>query len=194
MNHERILNSIRKLQTILEEEGVNPVNGLPIELFLFSTTLLPFVNVDLWVMDKMGRVLLTWRDDPSYGKGWHIPGGCIRMKESMETRIQETAVRELGCKVVYEKKPLLVYETIFSQTRAKLSDQLERAHNIGIVYNCVLENSDKVDITEKSILREGDARWFDKMPDNLIECHKEVYASLFENKPKYVGQHIQNKF
>jgi colanic acid biosynthesis protein WcaH len=34
-----------------------------------------------------GRTLLTWRDDESFGAGWHVPGGIIRYKETAADRI-----------------------------------------------------------------------------------------------------------
>lgn len=43
--------------------------------------LTPIVNVDLLVI-KEGKILLAWRDDEQCGKGWHLSGGCLRLKES----------------------------------------------------------------------------------------------------------------
>lgn len=95
----RIKQAIEHLQIIMNEEGVNPINGLPEELFIFATTLMPVSNIDLFITNQSGQILLSWRDDRYYGSGWHIPGGCIRMRETLETHIQKTALKELGMKV-----------------------------------------------------------------------------------------------
>lgn len=91
---------LMELQREMFEEGINPIEGLPYDLFLFSTTLFPFVNVDLFVVNKANQVLLSWRNDQYYGIGWQIPGGIIRMKETIDNRIQNTALSEIGTKVL----------------------------------------------------------------------------------------------
>ena len=59
----RISQLILELQQELQKENINPCNGLPEDLFLFSTTLAPVANVDLFITDTKRRVLLSWRDD-----------------------------------------------------------------------------------------------------------------------------------
>lgn len=75
----KIEQAIEKLQKVMNEEEVNPVNGLQEELFVFATILMPVPNIDLFITNRSGQLLLTWRDDRYYGSGWHIPGRCIRM-------------------------------------------------------------------------------------------------------------------
>ena len=69
---------------MLDSWALDPNGGLPEELFLFVSRLVPMVNVDLFISDDQGRVLLTWRDDEIFGAGWHIPGGMIRYKETAQ--------------------------------------------------------------------------------------------------------------
>ena len=71
----------------IESKVTNPETGLPDELFYFVGRLTPFINVDLWVQHPIYGTLLTWRDDIHTGKGWHIPGGIIRLRESFLDRI-----------------------------------------------------------------------------------------------------------
>jgi hypothetical protein len=59
---------------MLDSWALDPRSGLPEELFLFVSRLVPMVNVDLFISDDQGRVLLTWRDDEIFGAGWHVPG------------------------------------------------------------------------------------------------------------------------
>ena len=61
-------------------DGIHPEQGLGEELFLTVSSLVPIVNVDLLVYNDKGQFLLTKRDDPYCGRGWHVPGGCIRFK------------------------------------------------------------------------------------------------------------------
>ena len=72
-------------------EGIKPEEGLGEDLFLLVSSLVPIVNVDLLVYNDKGQFLLTWRDDPHCGCGWHIPGGCVRFKETCEERIRKVS-------------------------------------------------------------------------------------------------------
>lgn len=168
----KIAAEIINLQHSMNEEGVNPRNGLPLDLFEFATTLLPFVNVDLIIQNQAGHILLSWRDDKHYGAGWQIPGGIIRMKETIDERIQKTAIREIGCEVEYEKNPLIVHENIIHEHRDGLKNQLERAHNIALVYSCRVSDDYVINNRDKAETDEGYLRWFDKFPENLLDCHK----------------------
>lgn len=168
----KVSEAIQELQKAMAEEGVNPENGLPLDLFEFNVSLLPFVNVDLLIQNDSGQILLSWRDDRHYGTGWQIPGGIIRMMETIDDRIQKTAQREIGCEVSYEAEPMAIKENIIRNHRKELENQLERAHNIALLYNCRVPNGFVIDNGGKSKTEEGYLRWFDKFPDNLLECHK----------------------
>lgn len=87
-NNPRVSETVKHLQEVMEQENIDPRKGLPEDLF-FATSLIPLVNVDLFVHEGK-KILLSWRDDEFHGKGWHIPGGCIRLKETCEDRIQLT--------------------------------------------------------------------------------------------------------
>src|SRR5258708_14553334 len=87
---------------LLNSWAADPRAGLPYELFLFISRLVPMVNVDLLISDDQGRILLTWRDDEIHGVGWHVPGGMIRYKETAAERGHSTALAELGAEVVIE--------------------------------------------------------------------------------------------
>jgi len=84
----------------LEKEIPDPSKGLAEELFSFFSKIVPMVNVDLLIKDEKGRTLLSWRDDPIHGKGWHIPGGIIRFKETLENRILKVAETEIGLNLI----------------------------------------------------------------------------------------------
>lgn len=168
----KVSEAITALQTAMEVEGINPVNGLPLDLFEFSTMLLPFINIDLLIQNTKGQILLSWRDDKHYGVGWQIPGGIIRMMETIDERIQKTALREIGCEVEYDTKPIAIYENIMRDHRDGLKNQLERAHNIALLYRCRVPNDFVIDNHGRSESEEGFLKWFDKYPNNLLRCHK----------------------
>lgn len=171
----KITDAILDLRNAMKAEGVDPTMGLPLELFEFNTSLLPFINVDLLVFNGNNQVLLSWRNDKHYGIGWQIPGGIIRMMETIEERIQKTALIEIGCEVEHDKEPIVVYENIVRESREGLQNQLERAHNIALLYKCRVPADYVIDNAEKKETDEGYLRWFDKFPDNLLECHKPLY-------------------
>lgn len=170
----KVSEAIRNLQKAMEEEGVNPVDGLPLDLFEFNVSLLPFVNVDLIIQNDKGQILLSWRDDKHYGTGWQIPGGIIRMMETIDERIQKTAVREIGSEVIHDDEPMRIGENIIRTHRDGLQNQLERAHNIALIYSCRVPEDYKIDNGDKAETDEGYLKWFDKFPEDLLECHKSL--------------------
>lgn len=95
----RLTNQIDELKKCIQDEGIVPENRLGDELFLFASTLMPVVNVDLLVFNDKDQVLLSWRNDPHCGCGWHVPGGCLRFKETLENRVHKTAINEFGVDV-----------------------------------------------------------------------------------------------
>ena len=168
----KVSESIKSLQYAMDEEGVDPRNGLPLDLFEFTTSILPFVNVDLIVQNHTGQILLSWRDDIHYGSGWQIPGGIIRMMETIEERIQKTAIREIGCEVEYDKTPIIIFENIIRKQRFGLKNQFERAHNIALLYSCKVPDDYMIDNHGKTETDEGFLKWFNKFPADLLDCHK----------------------
>ena len=91
--------NISEAIAILDKETVNPQAGLPDELFRFISRITPLVNIDLLIKDDLGRTLLSWRDDQYFGAGRHLPGGVIRFKEVLETRIKNVAESEIGVEI-----------------------------------------------------------------------------------------------
>jgi colanic acid biosynthesis protein WcaH len=62
---------------------------------------------------------LTWRDDGYCNPGWHIPGGIIRFKETIATRIKVVARYELGAEVDFDPVPLAINEVIHPSRKIK---------------------------------------------------------------------------
>ena len=75
---KKIDDAVRRLEKALEEDGIDPRQGLPESVFIMASSLMPIVNIDLFIVDGKGRVLLSWRDDLYHTKGWHIPANIFR--------------------------------------------------------------------------------------------------------------------
>lgn len=168
----RIMNSYDYLGELLKNE-LKPEKGLPEPVFEFVSSVTPMVNVDLLVRDENNRILLSWREDKFSGNVWHIPGGIIRFREKMETRIHQVAQRELHTDVIWNGQILAVNEI--------MSNHQERGHFISFLVECELKNSKELRILEKADTdrKAGELFWFSECPDNLIKCQMEPYKKYF---------------
>ena len=111
----------------LEEYVKNPEIGLPDEIFYLVGRLTPYVNIDLLIkIPNLGSVL-TWRDDPHTGSGWHIPGGIVRLREDIHERVRKVANLELGVELESISGPIEVNQII--------SKQKERSHFISLLFS-----------------------------------------------------------
>jgi colanic acid biosynthesis protein WcaH len=147
----------------LESMVSDPRKGLPQELFLFISRLTPLVNVDLLIRNTQDQKLLTWRDDPIFGRGWHVPGGCVRLGESFAERIAAVAVGELGAVVTFEPTPLGIFETI-DKTRSS------RTHHISLLFDCTLVGDpDPQRKCGMESPRAGAWAWHSVCPDDLLQ-------------------------
>ncbi len=98
----------------LDKQIKNPSQGLPEEIFLFASKIVPMVNVDLLIKDENGRTLLAWREDELYN-GWHLPGGIIRFKEKMETRLKKVSKSEIGVMVKFDTVPIAINKIMWKK-------------------------------------------------------------------------------
>ena len=158
---------IKKAINLLESLIKDPSEGLPEDIFLFISKITPMINVDLLIKDEKGRTLLAWRDDEYAGKGWHIPGGIIRFKETLETRLKKVIKSEIDAQVQFEPVPIAINEMINKKEDI-------RGHFISILYKCSLSSSfvpENKGLTEKD---PGFLKWHKNCPDNLLKFH-EIY-------------------
>ncbi len=174
---EKVSRAIEELKKAMRLEDIDPSEGLPEDLFLFSTTLVPIVNIDLFVTNDKHQLLLSWRDDVWHGKGWHIPGGCVRLKERLEERITRTAEKELSVPIDYDPNPLAVREIVEPDYRPGLKNQLERCHNISFLYKCTIKPGYQV----PSLINDTELRWFSEIPSELLKIHMDLYGDILKN-------------
>ena len=152
----------------------DPRKGLPEEIFLFASAITPMINVDLFIKDNERRTLLAWRDD-NYGSGWHIPGGIIRFKETIEHRIHEVARQELGTTVKFQNTPIAIHQVI-------MPDRNKRGHFISLLYYYQLQSTldrDREYISGKP--GNGQWKWHETYPENMLKVH-EMYKNIIEGK------------
>ncbi|WP_049945437.1 NUDIX domain-containing protein [Butyrivibrio sp. AC2005] len=173
---------VSELNNRMISEGIDPRKGLPESLFLLTASLTPIPNVDLFVTDSNKRFLLSWRDDKYYGCGWHIPGGCIRMLETFEERVQKTAIEELGTSVICDNNPVLTVESLTVKDRFAENTNLQRTHNICMLFECKLPEGYSIDgfnagKTEKD---QGYLRWFDYLPEDFLDVQVPLYKEFIE--------------
>lgn len=156
----------------LEKQIKNPQDGLPEEAFLFISRMTPLINVDLLIKDEKGRTLLSWRNDEYAGTGWHVPGGIVRVKETLNKRLEKVAETEIGAKVKFEPKPLAVNEMIFKRETL--------GHFVSFLFKGYLPSSF---IPQNKGLKETDIgylKWYKTCPGNLLKSHG-IYKNYIEN-------------
>ena len=159
-----------------ERNNLNPSQGLPPELFEWISSIVPVPNVDLLVINENNQILLSWRDDEYYGQGWHLPGGCIRYKETIEERIQKTALSELGSKVIADANPIAVRSMIMG---TKTGYPIKRAHHVALLIRCSLPKGFEINNENRKETDAGYLKWFDRIPENILEVH-DIYFDVFE--------------
>lgn len=160
----------------LERKNINPTEGLPLEVFEWISSMVPIANVDLLILNEKNEILLSWRDDVYYGKGWHIPGGCIRFKETLDERIQKTAESEIGTRVITDYKPIAIREVIVGR---KQDTPIKRAHHIAILYECRLPDGFEIANEGKNEQAAGYLKWFSEIPENILQVH-DVYFDVMD--------------
>ena len=146
-----------KLLTSLLKKIENPHEGLPKPLFDALCRIVPFVACELIIKSEKG-ILLTWRED-KWWRGWHLPGGLFRYRESFEERIQATAWKELGVSISNYK---FLFPLDYSQGK--------RAHCVSLIFLC------------ETSMKPKDGKFFKKMPKNIIGEHREYWKKLEELK------------
>lgn len=165
---------------VLREAQLDCSAGMPEELFLMISAMVPLANVDLLVTNNRNQILLSRRNDGFFQKSWHIPGGCMRYGETFEDRIRETALREFGTNVCVQKNPITVKNVIRGKNDAQRFPN-ERGHNVAILFKCTFEEDFAPDKYNEGKTEEDDGflKWFDVLPDDFMEIQK-VYADVLK--------------
>jgi len=166
---------IREAAALIDQLVPDAQSGLPDDIFYLVSRLTPLINVDLLIVNAANEKLLTWREDRFYGPGWHIPGGIIRFKESIEQRIIKVAQHELNTTVNFDPTPVVITEIMNNHRDI-------RGHFISMCFKCQLTQSLLETERAYSIVeaKAGQWHWFNTMPDNIIEPHQR-FKALFNS-------------
>lgn len=155
-----------KLDKLIEEidslNAYNPEKGLPDSVFYFIGRNTPYINVDLLIKTNLGAIL-TWRDDVHTGNGWHVPGGIIRYKESITTRINYVALKEVGIKIKSYK--------FLDINQIIVKNKKERAHFISLLYECSIDEFNLKKVSSISNDAPNLVNFFRSPPQNLLKYH-----------------------
>ncbi len=142
-----------------------PQNGLPDHLFRYLSSISPLINIDLVVYDVNNGIYLSWRDDEYYGPGWHVPGGIIRYKEAVTSRIKVVAKQEIGIESLKNIELISINEIMNP-------DREIRGHFISLLF---LANPNKTipNVVEKQCteIHNGTVRLHKTIPSNMISQH-----------------------
>ena len=157
---------LEKIINLIESSIENPSKGLPEDIFLLISRITPLVNVDLLIKNEQNHTLLTWRDDGYYPPGWHVPGGIIRLKETIADRVRAVAENELGAKVEFNKSPLAFNEVIHSARK-------NRNHFISLLFQCslVTQPNKRLNCRGNSP-KPNEWAWHSTCPSNIIPVHE----------------------
>ena len=118
----------------------------------------PRLCVDLIIKDSSGAILLTKRAiKPSLGK-WHLPGGGVKFRETLNNAVKRIAKQELGVNAGPIK--LLGFMEFLKEDSGK-------RHSTSLVFLTKIK-SGKIIIDNQST----DFRFFRKLPGGMIPQHK----------------------
>lgn len=127
----------------------------------------PRISVDL-IIPIHGSFLLTLRTLPSWHNQWHLPGGTIYYRETVEQTAKRIAQEELGIQV--EIKNLLGYIEYFSEEKER-----------GFGYSIALALLCQAKSTEVQINDEAERiEFFRDLPSNMIPEQKRFMEKHWE--------------
>ena len=153
----------------------NPTIGLPERIFEFISSNTPLVNVDLLIKNPKNpkEILLTWREDQFY-KGWHIPGGIIRFKETAEFRVRKVAEIELRTTLKTISGPIYISEKINTA-------RCIRGHFVSLLYKCSIDGklNPKLEYTKEKTPKPGEWKWFSEVPNDFL-VQQSQYKKYFQ--------------
>lgn len=185
---EPLTNAIRQIHDAV---GHPHPGRLPPELFLLLSRLVPLFTVDMWIERQDGAVLLTWREDEFFGRGWHVPGSVLRLGETTQHRLRECAREELGAEIEAEPLPFDLMEEIQPHIQAGTDPMARnRAHNVSAAYRCrlltPLDPAHEYRPDSNTPPQPGQWAWHHHCPDELLAVHR-CYEKHFPDGPRLPG-------
>lgn len=102
------------------------------------------------------------------------------MKETLDNRIQETARNEIGIEVIYDPESFITREVMVEGECPWLKNQLERSHNISMLFDCRLPDGFEIHNSAENPHTAGYLKWFYNCPDDLLNVHKSLYGDIID--------------
>ena len=132
---------------------------------------------------------MIFRDDGFYGPGWHLPGGIIRFREKVKSRILITLAKELNI-----KKGDINLLSLISCVEVINSKKILRSHFLSFVYLVKLskKNNKFPFFDENKVYRHGDIAYHQKCPENIIKEHLRFKKIINENdsRKRYIIEKV----
>ena len=111
------------------------------------------------------------------------------MIETLDNRIHEAARNEIKTEVIYSYDSFIIGEVMVTGKRPWLENQLERSHNISMLFYCHLPEGFEIMNEVSDEPRSGYLKWFDHAPPDLLEAHRNVFRdiidSFYKGEPKW---------
>ena len=153
MTEEQIDDLVKYIRLAKQDKILLP--NLPLRLFEALNEYVSLPVVEVILVDKQNRFLLTYRDDEHW-HGWHIPGGFVGVRESIQNACSRIAMRELGIECTFIK----VVNAIAWENNHDFSSP------ISIFCLC----------TVKGDKAPQDGTYFDTCPEDTIGFHKAFFS------------------
>lgn len=176
---------LRRL-ALLRDDGKLNDDGLKFLAHMLSTEVLPerhgpafepikraagsVVAVEAVIIEP-GRVLLSWREHPIFGKGWHTPGTYPQSAkgESRENTVRRCARDETGLEV----EPLKQLVTLDHFDNPRFPDA-------PILYLCRVVGGEVKQEMSAEEPKQGDCRWFGSCPEDFLGVQRDYIPYIGE--------------
>jgi ADP-ribose pyrophosphatase YjhB (NUDIX family) len=161
------------INTNLILSEINPKEGIGDELLDFVLKLVPYIGIELFIINDYDELLLSYRNDNNY-KGWHFIGGMLRWRESWEERLRKTVLDEIGVDLEFEESPFFIKENYDKELDP-------RGHSVNLLFrsNISPENANKLKLWNKeSEPMHGELNWFSREPENIIKMHRNYFKLI----------------
>lgn len=130
--------------------------------FIYSRV--PRICVDLLIQNQNGDILLTKRDIEPYKDHWHLPGGRIKFRETVEEALHRIAKGELGYVLNTKHEVLGVCEFLEEEQGGN------PRHSLSIVH--LIEFHGYGDFK--------DGEWFKELPSPIIPMQKDFITKYLK--------------
>lgn len=121
--------------------------------YAFIYARVPRICADAVILDPRGRVLLTWRTIAPWKDLWQLPGGGVRLGESLEAALTRIVAEEVGLRVVEPPRLLGAIEFI----------EDGRPHVVSAVHRVVV-----ADGAPRASWQGADPTWFETIPADTV--------------------------